>query len=265
MALMAFLRNVRLYISTVEGKGISCDMDPQVHGTPIFVINLERNKERREFSLQRLANLGLCAEAFPAVDGKSIKLDELEKTGIYNDAVAHEKFSRSLSMGEIGCTWSHLKLCKKMLDEDIPLALILEDDAMFVDDALPALASLIKNLPSECDIVQLIYECKDYSTLAPGIVKFHSKTCMPVASAGYLVRKSGARKLLAEGYPIRYPADSFIGRSPRWGTIVYGATPKLVRINNVFPSEIYRGRTLKSSIGTWIKAMLVRLLAWRAH
>lgn len=265
MALMAFLRNIRLYTSTVGGKGISRDKREQIQSMPIFVINLERNKERRDFALQRLANLGLGAEAFPAVDGKTLKLEELEKTGIYNDVVSHEKFSRSLSMGEIGCTWSHLKLYQKMLDEDIDLALILEDDAMLVDDALPALASLIKNFPSECDVVQLIYECKDHSLLAPGIVKFHSKTCMPVASAGYLVRKSGARKLLAEGYPIRYPADSFIGRSPRWGTIVYGALPKLVRINNVFPSEIYRGRTLKSSIGTWVKVMLVRILAWRGH
>lgn len=265
MALMAFLRNIRLYISTVGGKEVSRAQEPPIQGLPIFVINLERNKERREFARQRLANLGLRAQVFPAVDGKSLKLDELEKTGIYNDVLSHEKFSRSLSMGEIGCTWSHLKLYQKMLDEDIGLALILEDDAMLVDDAVPPLASLIKNMPMDCDVVQLIYECKDHSSLAPGIVRFHSKTCMPVASAGYLVRKSGARKLVAEGYPIRYPADSFIGRSPRWGTTVYGASPKLVRINNVFPSEIYRGRSLKSSIGTWIKVMLVGILGWRGR
>lgn len=265
MALMAFLRNIRLYTSTVGGKGVARDKHGQIQNTRIFVINLERNQQRREFALQRFANLGLPAEVFAAVDGKRLNLDELEKTGVYNDVVSHEKFSRSLSMGEIGCTWSHLKLYQKMLDEDIDLALILEDDAMLMDDAVPMLASLIEHLPTECDVLQLIYECKDHSPLTSGIVRFHSNTCMPVASAGYLVRKSGARKLLAEGYPIRYPADSFIGRSPRWGTVVYGASPKLVKINNVFPSEIYRGSSLKSSIGTWIKTLLVRILGGRGR
>lgn len=263
MALIRFFRNVGTYISTVRKRSprlASKNGQGSMDEIPIFVVNLERNKQRREFALKKLADFGLKGEIFPAVDGKTLNLSELNSQGIYNDAVAHEKFSRSLSMGEIGCSLSHLRLYKKILDDDIPMALILEDDAMFVDELGDRLAALISNLPSDCDLCQLIYECKDYSAVAPGLVRFHSKSCMPVASAGYLIRRSGARKMLAEGYPVRYPADSFIGRSPRWGTVVYGASPRLVRINNIFPSEIYQGRSLKSKIGNRVKAAFVRLL-----
>lgn len=263
MALISFFRNVGTYVSTIRKKKGPSGRHGKSLGAisiPIFVINLERNKQRREFALQRLADLGLKAEIFPAVDGRQLDIGELEKNGIYTDAVAHEKFSRSLSLGEIGCTWSHLKLYMKMLDEHIGLALVLEDDAMLVDGAGKKLAELIESLPDDCDLIQLIYECKDCSSVAPGIVRFNLKECMPVASAGYLVKNSGAKKLLSEGYPIRYPADSFIGRSPRWGTNVYGAQPKLVTINNVFPSEIFQNRTLKSRIGYRFKSVLVRLL-----
>lgn len=263
MAVIDFFRNVGAYLSTVRKRNTvpsAANGPDRLAGIPIFVINLERNRQRREFALQTLIDLGLQGEIFPAVDGKSLDLDVLKSTGVYDDAVAHAKFSRSLSMGEIGCSLSHLRLYKKIVDEEIAVALIFEDDAMFVEDVRKHLAGLLERLPDDADLVQLIYECKDYAAVAPGVVRFLSKSCMPVASAGYLIRNSGARKLLAEGYPVRYPADSFIGRSPRWGTVVYGAAPKLVRINNIFPSEIYHGRTLKSRLGNHVKAVFVRLL-----
>ena len=264
MVLFRFFRNVGTYISIVRKRNTPpsaiTGAQDLLADIPIFVINLERNRQRREFALQKLADLGLKGEIFPAVDGKTLDLNELKSKAVYDDAVAHDKFSRSLSRGEIGCSLSHLRLYKKIVDEDIDTALILEDDAMFVDDVRKQLTGLLGRLPSDSDLVQLIYECKDHSPIAPGLVRFHSRSCMPVASAGYLIRKSGARKMLAEGYPVRYPADSFIGRSPRWGTMVYGASPKLVRINNIFPSEIYQGRTLKSRLGNRVKAVFVRLL-----
>ena len=36
-----------------------------------------------------------------------------------------------MTKGEIGCALSHLKIYQKTVDEDIPYALILEDDTLF--------------------------------------------------------------------------------------------------------------------------------------
>jgi hypothetical protein len=83
---------------------------------------------------------------------------------------------------------------------------------------------------------------------------------MPVAAAAYLLTSAGARKLIGGAYPIHYPADSLIGRSPRWGTQVYGTDPQLVTINNVFPSGISADRSLRTRITAGAKAIAVRLL-----
>lgn len=263
MAITNYIRNVLTYLSATRNKPDSISTRTGSAGNwsvPIYIINLERNKERRTFALQKLDSLGLDGEIFPAVDGKTLNRAELEETKVYSDSLSHEKFSRSLTAGEIGCTLSHLRLYQKMIDENISTAIILEDDAMLVDGAKEKLRELIEKLPDDWDLVQLIYECTDYEIVVPGVVRFLSKRCMPVASAGYLLRKSGAQKMLQAGYPICYPADSFIGRSPRWGTNVYGAKSKLVAINNIFPSDIYHGNSLKSKFGNRLKASLVKLL-----
>lgn len=262
MSVSNFAKNIGLYISAMRKKHKNQDkleISESISKIPVFVINLERNKERREFAMNQLQRLGFQPIIFPAVDGKKLNIEDLEKSGIYKDSVAHEKFSRSLSLGEIGCSLSHIYLYQKMVDENIDLAIILEDDAMFVDDAGDRILELLEGLPQDWDLVQMIYECKDYSTVSPGIVRFRSKNCIPVSSAGYLINYSGAKKLLDEGYPIRYPADSYIGRSPRWSTNVYGASPLLVKINNIFPSDIYKGKTFKSLLSNLVKSAFVRI------
>ena len=227
---------------------------------PVFVVNLERKPERRAFALNHVRSHGFTPTVWTAVDGRALDVFELERTGVYRDAVAHEKFSRSLSPAEIGCSLSHVRLYEHIVERAIPITLVLEDDAMLADGFGPKLQALIRALPSSWDLVQLIYACPDFEPIDGSVVRFRMKTGLPAASAGYLVTLLGAKKLLTEAYPIHYPADSFIGRSPRWGVEVYGAQPQLVTINNLFPSDIAAIRTLKSRVATTVKELFVRLL-----
>ena len=41
-----------------------------------------------------------------------------------------EKFGRELTPGELGCSLSHIRLWEKMVKENIPEVLILEDDLL---------------------------------------------------------------------------------------------------------------------------------------
>jgi glycosyl transferase, family 25 len=260
MAVWPFLRNVVRYARTVHGANGPRCVSTRSQPFPIFVINLERSEHRRAFILNHLSQLGFSAAIFPAVDGRALDIAELERSGIYREAVAQQKFSRSLSPAEIACTLSHLRLHEKIVREDIDTAIVLEDDAMFVDDIDQRLAALLGSVPPDWDLVQLIYSCQDCEAASDAVVRFRMRTSMPVASAGYVIRKSGAQKMVNNGYPVRYPADSLIGRSPRWGTNVYGARPQLVTINNVFPSGIYSGRGWKSRVSTKAKEALMRFL-----
>ena len=262
MALGHFLRNALRYRQIVhttryEGDPASAQAGAPV---PIYVLNLERSPERRAFILGHLASMDLPANIFPAVDGRTLDIPELEGKGIYRDAVARDKFSRSLSAAEIGCALSHVGLYEKLVQEGVEAALVLEDDAMLVNGFREQLATLMSELPADWDVVQLIFKCEDVEPFSPCLVRFPMRTAMPVAAAGYLISRAGAMKLVANAYPLRYPADSLIGRSPRWGANVYGARPQLVTINNIFPSNIAAARTMKARIARKAKELVTRHL-----
>jgi glycosyl transferase family 25 len=205
----------------------------------VFVINLERSRHRREYMLNYLAGHGIEARVFPAVDGAKLDVAQLARQGIYYDALAHRKFSRSLSPNEIACTLSHLNLHRTMVEENIAMAMVLEDDAMFGPRIASRVGGALSEAPPDWDLLQLSHNCEEFVGFTENLVRFPSDKRMPVGSAGYLIRTSGAEKMLANGFPICYPADSLIGRSHRWGVTVYGFAPPAVVQNAVFPTQIY--------------------------
>lgn len=228
---------------------------------PVFVINLERNQNRRTYITKHLNALGINPTIVPAVDGRKLDYEELKKSGVYDDSVAHEVFSRSLSLPEIGCLLSHRNIYEEIIKNGFEQALVLEDDVIFTDGAVEILRNLLDELPDDCDVVQLYYSCKDYDRIGENLVRFNFNDCMPVGAAGYIVKLSGAKKLLDEWYPARYPADSYIGRSYRWGTIVYGSRPSLMRQSILFPTDIESRDNLLSELRFYIKKMIVKVLS----
>lgn len=116
---------------------------------PTFVINLERAPERRLYITSHLRSLGIEPTVVPAFDGRKMSMDELVADGRYNDEVSKRSFDRSLSLGEIGCTLSHFSIYQRMVRENIPVALVVEDDAQFAPDARQRLEALIKDAPPD--------------------------------------------------------------------------------------------------------------------
>lgn len=242
MKLARFANYLFTYWNSLRGKQIFKPEDRSLGKylkCPVFVINLERSEYRRQFMLNYLDGLGIDAQIFPAVDGTKLNIDELQRQGIYNDALAHEKFSRSLSCAEIACTLSHLSVYRKMVDENIPMAMILEDDAMFSEGGTDRLSSALREVPPGWEVLQLHYNCKEHVHITDNLVRFPAKTRMPIGAAGYLMRNTGAKKMLANGFPVCYPADSLLGRSPRWSVVLYGLAPPVIVQNSIFPTQIY--------------------------
>jgi glycosyl transferase, family 25 len=226
---------------------------------PVFVINLERSTHRRQYIVNYLATYGLDARIFPAVDGSALDLAELQRRRIYDDAVAHERFDRSLSRGEIACTFSHLNIFQKMVDEDIPMAMVLEDDAIFAPGAESRLCDALAEAPADWEVLQLSTESRGYVPVTDNVGRFPSPTQLPVGSAGYLIRKAGAVKMLAHGFPIAFPADSFVGRASRWGVVLYGLAPSAIVQNAVFPTQIYNSPSAALKLKQALKQGLVSI------
>lgn len=95
-----------------------------------FVINLDKDTERMQYMREQLSRLNMDYRREAAVLGKEYKPTKEE----YDPNLALQKGGRELLSGEVGCALSHSKVIKKIVDEQIPFALILEDDVKLPSD-----------------------------------------------------------------------------------------------------------------------------------
>ena len=192
----------------------------------VFVINLDKNVERMSFMKAQLDRLGLVYERFPAIYGKQLsKEDRKSKFSAIRSFCA---MGVRLTNGEIGCALSHAMIYRKMMEDNIPFALILEDD-IEIDDCF-------------CDVIKRAAEFIE--SIKPQVVLLSSHGCRQkhendveritsgMCTDGYLITNSAARTLYKANYPVITVAD----RWNRWvkycGLELYRIWPTVVRQNN---------------------------------
>jgi GR25 family glycosyltransferase involved in LPS biosynthesis len=112
-----------------------------VKNIPIYCINLKRANKRKELMLNEWTNKrGISINFFEGFDGQDADIDNLPEPYNYNilNQNTFEEiffFKRKMSIGEICCSISHCNLLKKLIDEGVDEAIILEDDAMPLFDS----------------------------------------------------------------------------------------------------------------------------------
>ena len=102
----------------------------------IFLINLARRPDRLAHVQQQLAQLGLSFERFDAVDGATI-----DDTSFVDRDQFYLNNKRQIALGEIGCAMSHRAIWQQMVEQNLPFALILEDDINIRAELVDFLAS----------------------------------------------------------------------------------------------------------------------------
>jgi glycosyl transferase, family 25 len=243
-----------------------------------FVINLKRSADRKVHMTNQLDNLHISYEIFDAVDGLELSDHEIEsKYGIDTFPTWASYNARNLTKGEIGCILSHLRIYKRMVDEDIECACIFEDDNDFKKD----IANLLKDnhlhkvdwgllflghagmrrndlLGAECSSRQ-VHVFSDYHISKPVEAPFNT--------SAYLIKKTAAIKLLHHAYPLRMPMDFITGHAEAVGIEVYVLTPPCTTQNKLlFQSTIQDDtitfinlfRNLKKNLGE--KFPILRIL-----
>jgi GR25 family glycosyltransferase involved in LPS biosynthesis len=118
----------------------------------VFVINLPGDAHRRAFMERQLAGPGIAYEFVRAVDGHDEAVDHE-----CDDALAEREWGVALNRGEKGCALSHRLIYERMLDEDIPIALVLEDDAVLHPSFLAVAQALAQRSPVEWEWLQFGY------------------------------------------------------------------------------------------------------------
>lgn len=203
---------------------------------PIFVINLERRPDRKQLIESRLANLGIKNyEIIKAVDGRDLPDDTSE---FYNRKDSIE-LTRELKRTEIACALSHIAIARKIIDDNLDYAIVLEDDAeltlefkQFIKDfniesnkfdflILGGFSSnqffngKLKTKESPYKLIEkesITYLDKiEFNIGKTTIHKPHYPSVeidFNFGTHAYMVSNNGAKKILELNYPVRVEADN---------------------------------------------------------
>jgi glycosyl transferase family 25 len=179
----------------------------------IFVITLKNSIDRQENIRAQLRDINLPFEFFYGVNGKELTTEEI---GLYyDDAKARKHLGRDIVLGEIGCALSHRLVYKKIVEENIDRAIILEDDAILKKDF-----STVINLLSNININKFVINLDFYDNNMLGrILPCHQiplneeyKVLHSMASGfarGYYIDKLAAKAMLKLTEKVYFFADSW--------------------------------------------------------
>ncbi len=243
---------------------------------PVFVINLKRSTERRTNIENQLQQLGLRYEIIDATDGSTLNTEELKD--LYDQEASLKYLKVPITKNEVACADSHLRIYEKMVREDIPYALVLEDDVALNKRITEVLSSAFLTKHT-FDWLQIDYARVGWPFLQswlkaswhnikrrptfifyafiklPFIVSLSIfekirelssnntrvvKFARPLyLASAYVVTNEGARKLLRTGRPIRFAADMLPNKTRLEERLIMKAVcPPLAHQDKKFDSDI---------------------------
>ena len=174
---------------------------------PIVFINLDRDAERRTRLLAELQQIDMPSERFPAVWWADVPPEQASRW--YSDDLNAHQYYKPLRNGEKGCYASHIGAWKQLLASDAPALVVLEDDVRLTPqfaDVVNAIAAL----QEPWDMVKLLgrdrEKVRSQRPLVPGTALVDYSR-VPSMTAGYVVSRAGAAKLLAHRQPFGRPID----------------------------------------------------------
>lgn len=127
----------------------------------IFLINLDSCTDRLKESTFQFDKFSLPFERISAIKGVELSADVLDTS--YCKLKNAKQYFRPLTLGEIGCYLSHIKVLSKIVDLELPYAFIFEDDFQLHDD-LAQIDQLIASLPFDWDMIKLFQSQKNKRT-----------------------------------------------------------------------------------------------------
>ena len=199
-----------------------------------FLINLDRHPERLAVAQTRLSQLGVEAVRVPAVDGSALS------PAARRAAVArfHALLARGrlYTPGQIGCALSHHAVYHRMIAENIPAALVFEDDVLLTP-GFPAALSAAETL---LDVNRRQVFLFSDGTQTPLSYEGHAFTRAKDGdcSEAYLITLPAARELLRVNSPMVVTLDSWTRFAARGHIELYRATPATATQDHTFPSVV---------------------------
>ncbi len=223
----------------------------------IYVLTLPRLKSRIEYINKTLK--GLNFEFFYGVDKEDVSYDDLQREGYYENEVfrLYNKRPNKMRIGMLCCAIGHVKMYESIILNGYKKTLILEDDAIIIENNLAFFNTASKELPEDWDIWYLGYEKNEernffelLDNYSKRIIPYHTSLKMTreiftnfypkkisshISRAGfhdcthaYGITLDGAIKLIREQKPVKWNPDNalaYLGCNSQLNN--YIITPKL--------------------------------------
>jgi collagen beta-1,O-galactosyltransferase len=140
-----------------EGVDAEAMGDP---GDNVFVINLPRRPTKLRHALEQLHAAGVSATIVDGVDGDAFVCQkDMETLGVSTlpNYVGHANTLPFLTSGQLGCFMSHFAIWQHMVDNNIPSAVILEDDFDLQEDFSARLGQYLEEAHDHGEDWNLMY------------------------------------------------------------------------------------------------------------
>lgn len=215
---------------------------------PTFVISLEEATDRREWMNKQLSEIGINFEFFNAIDGRKF---DVPNHPSYDKNKRLKYFGRNMKGGEIGCLLSHRGIYEKIINDNLDMALILEDDVVLKGGFKQAITELTK-IGDKFDVVRFLgspkvakHKNRKVAHLFDDFWMVRIKTT-PGGTHAYIVTNQGAKKLLKHMDKNYLPVDTLVGHAWKTGAKSYIVQPGLATQDLTMESSIGEERFDKS-------------------
>ena len=233
----------------------------------ILIINLEKSSDRREFMSQQLNKLNLPHEFFKGSYGRDLPKTELKK---FNTYATFKNMGRDLHPNEKGCYLSHYYIWKKIVDENIDEAIIMEDDISISNEFKTVIENRKKWLPNHWGILNFAWDTYgdyDFQSSQPivnhidySLIAFR-KSQSVMRLGAYMLNLEAAKVLVNDSLPIRYVTDTFTGTHHIHQLPIHGVIPRIAIWNDDIPSDIGDDRIIWAAKSRWsLKGIYYRTL-----
>lgn len=195
----------------------------------IFYINLEKDQKRKINIEKEIDKLNLSGSRIPGVWWNDLPGKDQEI--LYSQKENERSYYKPLVNGEKGCYASHIMAWHKLLKSNDDYCVILEDDVNLSNDFKKVIEA-INSISSDWDMIKLMGRKKEKISKKYPLVDSYDLiqySKIPSFTAGYLISRQGAEKLLATRIPFGRPID--IDLRFWW--------ENEMRIFGVFPGVIY--------------------------
>lgn len=182
---------------------------------PIYCISLARAQRRRAVIASQAERLGLKRLVLvDAVDASTLSYDRLKADGLYDHEESLRWHAKGLTINEIACSLSHVECYRRIVADDAPMALVIEDDALFRAGRLRKLQ--LDAIPEWADIAFLnaFYKRTPPNGALGG--GWYSDESYEGSAAAYLLPKRTAETLVQAAVPVVHAADGLLGRALAW-------------------------------------------------